>query len=99
MHCLTVLYPNNNGATFDFDYYMKKHIPMVSRLLNCKIDVAKGIRMPDGSSPPFLCIGRIWITSLQEFGIAMERHGAEITQDIQNYTNVEPVLQMEETVA
>jgi uncharacterized protein (TIGR02118 family) len=99
MRCLTVLYPNKDGAKFDFDYYMKKHIPMVSRLLNSKIDVSKGMPLSNGSSSPFLCIGRIWIPSLPEFDIAMEKHGAEITQDIHNYTNVEPVLLMEETVA
>ena len=28
---VTVLYPNTSDATFDMDYYLKYHIPMVNK--------------------------------------------------------------------
>jgi hypothetical protein len=31
MQRVTVIYPNKTDAKFDFDYYMKKHIPFVAR--------------------------------------------------------------------
>src|ERR1700754_5202622 len=30
---VTILYPNGDGKTFDMDYYSKKHMPMVAKLL------------------------------------------------------------------
>lgn len=98
MHCVAILYPNKEGSKFDFKYYMQKHIPMASELLNCKIDVAKVVGTPDGSPAPFLCIARIWTNSLPALAAAMERHEAEIVGDIPNYTNVEPLVQIEETL-
>jgi len=42
MKYVTVTYPSKHDAKFDFDYYMPKHIPMVSRLLGTSIEVSKG---------------------------------------------------------
>ena len=43
MQRVTVLYPNKDGAHFDFDYYMKKHIPMVEGLAGNRIEVRRGL--------------------------------------------------------
>jgi hypothetical protein len=43
MERITVLYANKEGAHFDFDYYMRKHIPWVSGLFGRKIEVRRGI--------------------------------------------------------
>ncbi len=66
MHCLFVAYPNNEGGTFDFTYYLEKHIPMVSEMLGdnfVKAEVRKGLASGDGSAAPFLCVANIWIKS------------------------------------
>lgn len=31
-HISTVLYPNDDDATFDMDYYIQKHMPLCQRL-------------------------------------------------------------------
>src|ERR1019366_6527228 len=55
MHSLTVLYPNHEGAKFDFEYYMQKHIPMANRLLGHEFKVTKGIASAQGGQPAFVC--------------------------------------------
>jgi uncharacterized protein (TIGR02118 family) len=99
MHYVTVLYPNRDGMRFDFDYYMRTHIPMVARLLDTTIEVSKGIGTPTGTPAPFLYAARIRLRSLDEYQAAMARHGAQIIGDIPNYTDVEPSVQMDEVVS
>ena len=98
MKCVTVLYPNKEGARFDFDYYMKTHIPMVSGFFGKGIDVQKGVSSPMGSSAAFVCSARIWINSVEHFQTVMEQHGGKILADISNYTNIEPIIQIDEVL-
>ncbi|HUK24563.1 MAG TPA: EthD family reductase [Terriglobales bacterium] len=93
---VTVTYANQDGAKFDFDYYMKKHIPMVAGLLGTTIEVCKGIATPMGTPVAFLCVARIRINSIEEFSAAMAKHGPQITQDVANYSNVQPTVQIDE---
>ncbi len=99
MKCVTVLYPNKEDGRFDFDYYMKKHIPMVSGLFGKSIDVQKGVSSLMGSSAAFVCSARIWIDSLEHFQTVMEQHGRRILADISNYTNIEPIIQIDEVLS
>ncbi len=98
MKYVAVVYPNKDGATFDFEYYLDKHVPMVAELLSTQIEVCKGIGTPNEGPLAFLCVARIWIDSVEEFTSAMAQHGAKIMGDISNYTNIMPILQIEEVV-
>ena len=101
MYCVSVAYPRKDGAKFDFDYYAKKHIPMVARFLGAnavKTEIRKGVASPDGSSASFVCLANIWIKSVEEFQAALAKHGPEIMADIPNYTNIQPILQVDEVV-
>jgi uncharacterized protein (TIGR02118 family) len=98
MMCATVIYPNQQDAKFDFEYYMKKHIPMVEKLLNTTIEVMRGLSSPSGPPVPFVCTARIKINSAQEHSAAMATHGAQILGDIPNYTNIQPLVQIDELV-
>lgn len=101
MYCATVAYPRKDGGTFDFDYYTKKHIPMVTRYIGAnspKSEIRKGISSPDGSPASFVCIASIWIKSIEEFQTTLAKHGKEIMGDIPNYTNIQPILQVDEVV-
>jgi uncharacterized protein (TIGR02118 family) len=71
MKYVTITYPNKNGAKFDFDYYMRKHIPMVSGLLGTTIEVCKGLSSSAGAPPANICVARIRINSTEEFSSAM----------------------------
>ena len=46
MKYVTVAYPNKNDAKFDFDYYMRKHIPMVSSCWEQALKFVKGYPLP-----------------------------------------------------
>ena len=98
MNRVTVLYPNQAGAKFDFDYYTRKHVPWVSGFVGQKIEVRKGISSPTGSSPAFVCLASIHITSIEEFQTVLAQHGTEIMADIPHYTNVEPIIQFDEVL-
>jgi uncharacterized protein (TIGR02118 family) len=98
MQFATVTYPSKDGANFDFDYYMKTHIPLVCNLFGTSIEVVKGMSPTPDAPPAFVCVARIRITSPEEFSAAMAKHGAQIMQDIPNYTNITPVIQIDEVL-
>ena len=99
MQRVTVVYPNKNGAKFDFDYYMEKHIPWVSELVGNSIEVRRGISSASGSTAPFVCVATISIESVASFQAMFAKHGGEILGDVPNYTNIEPIVQFDEVVA
>jgi uncharacterized protein (TIGR02118 family) len=99
VQCVTVAYPNKTDANFDFDYYMKKHIPWVAGLVGKAIEVRRGISSATGSAAAFVCVASIPIDSVAAFQTLFAQHGAEILADIPNYTNIEPVVQFDEILA
>ena len=99
MQRVTVAYPNKADARFDFDYYMKKHIPMVEGIVQKSIEVRRGISSATGSPAAFVCVAAIPIDSVAAFHSILAQHGAEILADIPNYTNIEPLIQFDEILA
>ena len=102
MYCISIAYPKTDGGTFDFDYYLKKHIPMVGGYLGNNVDraeVRKGVASPDGSAASFICMANIWIKSVEELQATLAQHGGEIMGDIPNFTNIQPIIQVDEVVA
>ncbi len=100
MFKVEVLYPNGDGKTFDMEYYEKKHMPMVAGFLGKNLrfyEIDKGIagRTPD-DKPPFLAIGYFYITDVAEYGKAIAQNIDAIINDFKNYTNVQPVVQINE---
>jgi uncharacterized protein (TIGR02118 family) len=97
MFYASVLYPNKEGARFNFEYYLKTHIPMAAKLFGPGIQVVKGITSPAGA-PAFLCVCRIPAKSIEEFLAVMSGPGAALMADIPNYANVEPIVQFDEVL-
>jgi uncharacterized protein (TIGR02118 family) len=98
MQLVTVLYSAKDGATFNFEYYMKKHVPWVSGLVGQPIEVRRGLSSPTGAAAPFVCLATIHIKSFDEFKSVLAKHGAQIMADIPNYTNIEPIIQFDEVL-
>ena len=99
---VTILYPNEEGKTFDMNYYANKHMPMVAELLGddlkgLEIDKGIGGRTPEDPMP-YLAIGYLYFDSLTEYQNAFGPHAAEITGDIPNYTNSQPLIQISEVL-
>ncbi|MCU1300356.1 MAG: hypothetical protein JWQ87_640 [Candidatus Sulfotelmatobacter sp.] len=99
MQCVTVVYPNKANSKFDFDYYMKKHIPLVEGLVGKSIEVRRGMSSVTGSPAAFVCVAAIPIDSMAAFQAVLAQHGTEILADIPNYTNIEPLIQFDEVLA
>jgi len=103
MIVVTVMYPENEGATFDMDYYLTSHLKMVGEKwggMGLKgARVLKGIAGGEpGSSAPYRVMAVVDFESLEAFQAAVEAHGGEIFGDIPNFTNVTPVVQISDVV-
>ena len=97
---VTVFYPNGPGKTFDMNYYLSSHMPMVKQLIGAAV---KGIAVDEGlgggepgAPPPYLAIGHLFFESIDAFQLAFATHGGPIVADVPNYTNSQPVIQVNE---
>ena len=95
-----VLYPYRAGARFDMDYYCDSHMPLVQRTLKPAL---KGLAVDKGlaggtpsSQPSFVAIGHLLFESVEAFERAFDTNGGAIVNDISNYTDIEPVVQISE---
>lgn len=97
---VSVLYPGGAGSTFNMDYYLNRHIPMVRAKLGtaCRraaVEQGLGGATP-GSAPAFSAMGHLYFDSLEAFQAAFGPHAGVIMGDIPNYTNVQPTIQVSE---
>jgi len=96
---VSVLYPNEGGS-FNMDYYLKSHIPMVQKRLGpaCKqVTVEEGVSGTDpGSKPAFSVTAHMLFDSADAFRAAFGPNAAEILSDIPNYTAIQPIVQISE---
>jgi uncharacterized protein (TIGR02118 family) len=94
-----VLYPQTSGGTFNMDYYLNKHVPMViSRLAPMglvKGEIDEGMAgFPPDQPAPFVVVGYLVFEHLEDLQRGLATHGAEIMGDIPNFTNIQPVVQI-----
>jgi uncharacterized protein (TIGR02118 family) len=97
---VSVLYPGGAGNTFNMDYYLTHHIPMVRTKLGaaCKsaaVEQGLGGATP-GAPAAYSAMGHLYFDSVEAFQAAFAAHAAEIMADIPNYTNVQPTIQVSE---
>jgi uncharacterized protein (TIGR02118 family) len=99
---MSVLYPWNEGARFDWTYYTGTHIPLVAQRLGSALkggSVEQGVSGDAPGSPPaFIVIAHLDFESMAAFDAAFAPHEAEIMADIQKYTSVEPIVQFSEVM-
>ena len=97
---VSVLYPNDDGKKFDMSYYLKTHIPLVRKLLgtactNAAVDQGIAGGTP-GSKAPYAVIGHLFFNSIEDFITSFTPNASAITGDIPNYTDITPVIQINE---
>ena len=97
---ISVFYPNRKDTRFDMQYYCKRHIPLVQRLLGTAlkgVGVEQGICGEQPASPPtYVAMGHLLFDSVEAFQASFGPHLQEIMADIPKYTNTEPTLQISE---
>jgi uncharacterized protein (TIGR02118 family) len=99
--CITVLYPNKPGVTFDFDYYLKKHKTLIERLYGKgikKLELRRGVSTQDGAPVPYVAVINIYIGSQKDFDAAAAKYTQTLIDDVKNFTNGMPVIQNDELV-
>ncbi len=102
MVTITIMYPNDVDKTFDMDYYANKHMPMLAELFGETMkgyEIDKGIsgRTPEDEIP-FLAIGYMYFDKLSDYQEVFAPNAEKILNDIPNYTNIRPIVQISEIV-
>jgi len=100
MFKVVILYPNGEGKTFDMDYYKNKHMPMVAGFIGKNLqfyEIDKGIsgRTPNDKMP-YLAVGYFYIRDTAAYNKAIGQNREAIVSDFKNYTNVQPIVQINE---
>ena len=97
---VTIFYASAEGKNFDMDYYEKKHMPMVARFIGKNLrfyEIDKGISgRTSTDKAPYMAIGYFYITDVAEYNEAMTKNRDAVINDIKNYTNIIPVIQISE---
>jgi len=101
---ISILYPNNKGSRFDFLYYIETHMPMSIGLLSAHsgfrgVSVERGIGggMP-GTEASYVAMCHFLFDSVENFMAAFTPHAAVLQGDMPNYTDIEPVIQVNEVL-
>lgn len=104
MVTISILYPNEAGARFDFQYYTEVHMPRSIRLLGAHpgfrgVSVERGV---GGATPEaaaaYLAMCHFRFTTTEAFLQAFMPHASELQADMPNYTSVQPVIQVNEVL-
>jgi len=96
---LSVMYPKTDNLKFDIDYYRESHIPMMWGLIGGALkglSIDRAVTGPDLPAP-YAVVANLLFESVETMQAALAEHGAALTSDIPNYTNVQPVIQVSET--
>lgn len=96
---VTVLYPKSADSHFDLNYYLTKHIPMTKELLTptgiVRIEVDEGLAgFPPDQPAMYHAVGYLIFEKVEDLQNGMAAHGAAILGDIPNYTNTQPIVQI-----
>ncbi|MDT9600803.1 EthD family reductase [Sphingosinicella rhizophila] len=102
MATISVIYPQGEQAEFDFEYYQSQHLPLLTQRwgpMLAGVEALRGTATPDGREAPYLAIALLRFTSIEALKAATGgEHAAEIFADIPKFTNVRPIVQINEQV-
>jgi uncharacterized protein (TIGR02118 family) len=99
---ISILYPNNPGARFDFDHYIQRHMPRSIQLLSAHpgfraVSVERGAGGTEPGSPPaYIAACFYTFDTVDAFLAAFMPNAAELQADMPNYTDIAPHIQFNE---
>ena len=100
MHKVSIMYPNEQGVTFDFEYYRSTHMELVEKHLKpfglVKTGVDKGISGGGDQPAPYICIGYLYFETAEGYDKGMAEVGSILRADLPNFTNATPIRQLSE---
>ncbi len=99
---VSVMYPNEEGARFDFDYYRTTHIKLVEEHLKpfglVKTGVDRGISGGGDLPAPYVCIGHLYFEDPDGYEKGMAEKGPLLRGDLPNFSDIKPVRQISEVL-
>lgn len=101
---ISILYPNKPGARFDLPYYTDTHMPLSIKLLSAhpgfrSVSVERGLVGPlPGSPPAYVAMCHFEFDTAESFMAAFLPHAQVLQGDMPNYTDIEPVIQVNEVL-
>jgi uncharacterized protein (TIGR02118 family) len=100
MFKVSVMYPNQENARFDMDYYRTHHMELVTRHLTpfglVRTEVLKGISGGGGQPAPYICIGNLYFDTADGYEKGGAASGGALRADIANFTDIAPIRQISE---
>ena len=99
---VSVMYPNTAGARFDHKYYRDRHMPLLKARMGdaCRYyTIDKGLAGGESGAPAtYVGMCHVFCESIGAFETAFGPHARELLNDIANYTDLKPVIQISEVV-
>lgn len=99
---ITVMYENVDDATFDLEYYLGKHMPLVdekfARFGLKGWRVVKAVDGPTGDKPLYSVIATLEFDTAQQFQDAVAAEGGPVFGDVPNFSNKQPVVVIADVV-
>lgn len=100
MTVVSVTYAKQSGSFFDLDYYLHKHVPMVKTVLASMglqdLRLLRGAESITGAAPHYEMIALLTFEDVAATRSALGQHGAQIVDDIPNFTDIKPSMQINE---
>lgn len=99
---MTVLYPARDGASFDWDYYTSQHAALVDERWGehaaRPAEIAKGVSGVPKGDPAFVAVASFYFADRDALNAALRAGGMDIPNDVPNFTDIEPVMQIDEVL-
>lgn len=102
MILVTVMYPEMPGESFNYDYFVQKHIPLVKSCLQDRglkdVRLYRGVGAPGGGPPAYKILSLLSFDSLEQFQKGVAEQGEKIFGDRPNFTTIKPIFQVSEPI-
>jgi len=104
MFNISSIYPKKEGAKFDFEYYLNIHMPLSIHLLSgakgfVGVSVERGVEIKEMNiESAFVAMCHYYFETLTDFMNAFMPHAKQLQGDIENYTDIKPITQINEVV-
>jgi uncharacterized protein (TIGR02118 family) len=101
---ISILYPNREGSRFDLLYYLDAHIPRTKELLSSHpgfkgVSVDRGAAAAEpGTDAPYVIMCHLLFDSLEDFQAAFAPHSTTLQEDVPNYTDIQPLIQISDVL-
>ncbi len=100
---VSVLYPYCDGARFDMDFFLRRHLPLVDKAWGpalIKREIDAGLSGPGyGTKPTYVAMAHLYFDSIESFQGAIGPQHKELEKEAPLFTDIKPIIQVSEVKA